>query len=372
MGRVVPRTRLLRLGAALALLAALLTPAAQSAVANAASAGTLPQHVFVIMLENHSKSSVLGDPNAPYINALAKEYAVAENYYGVTHPSEPNYVAAISGSNWFMNDDNPANRYDHTNLVDQLEAHHLTWTAYMQAMPSAGFLGDSANGGLYASKHDPFVLFNDIRSNPKRLANIKPYTSFASDLAHGRVANFVWITPDQCSDMHGGVYSAVAGFPEAPCPYGNTNDDANDAALKQKADAFVRTTVQAIIHSSAWGQNSAIFIVTDENDYTGDTATDGWASAAGCCNSPILPPGYQFLKSDGVTPDGNTWAGGTYGGGLIPAVVVTTHGKRHFQGYQAFNHYSLLKTVEQIWNLGYLGNASDDVQVHSMLGYLRP
>ncbi|MDE3024741.1 MAG: phosphoesterase, partial [Acidobacteriota bacterium] len=214
-------------------------------------------HLFVIMLENHSKSSVLGDANAPYINALAKEYAVAEEYYGVTHPSEPNYVAAISGSNWFMNDDNPANRYDHTNLVDQLEANHKTWAAYMEAMPSAGFLGDSANGGLYASKHNPFVLFDDIRNNPKRLANIKPYTSLASDLAHNRVADFVWITPDQCNDMHGGVYSPVAGFPEAPCPYGSTNNDANDAALKQKADAFVKTTVQAITHSSAWTGNSA-------------------------------------------------------------------------------------------------------------------
>lgn len=100
------------------------------------------------------------------------------------------------------------------------------------------------------------------------------------------------------------------------------------------------------------------------------TATDGWASAAGCCDAPILPPGYQFLKSDGVTPHGNTWAGGMYGGGLVPAVVVTTNGKRHFKGYQAFNHYSLLRTIEQAWNLGYLANASDAVRVHSLLGYL--
>ena len=371
MVQAVSRARLVRLGAAIALLAALVLPAAQSAVASANSSSATYKHIFVIMLENHSQSSVLGDPNAPYINALANEFAVAENYYGVTHPSEPNYVAAISGSNWFMNDDNPANRYDHTNLVDQLEAHHKTWAAYMEAMPSAGFLGDSANGGLYQSKHNPFVLFNDIRDNPARLANIKPYSQLASDLVHNKVADFVWITPDQCNDMHGGVYSSVAGYPEAPCPYGSANDDANDAALKQKADAFVKKTVQAIMHSSAWTGNSAIFIVTDENDYTGDKTTDGWASAAGCCDSPILPPGYQFLKSDGA-PDGNTWAGGMYGGGLIPAVVVSTHGKRHFKGYQDFNHYSLLKTIEQAWNLGYLGNASDDVQVHSLLGYIKP
>ena len=81
-------------------------------------------HIFVIMLENHSQSSVIGDANAPFINSLAQQYATAANYFGVTHPSEPNYVAAISGSNWFINNDNPANRFDHTNLVDQFEASH--------------------------------------------------------------------------------------------------------------------------------------------------------------------------------------------------------------------------------------------------------
>ncbi len=372
MRHVVPRSRLLRLGAAFALIAGLLSPAAQSAVASASSSTNASlKHVFVIMLENHSQSSVLGDANAPFINALARQYAVAADYYGVTHPSEPNYVAAISGSNWFVNDDSPANRYDHTNLVDQLEAAHKTWAAYMEAMPSTGFLGDSANGGLYQSKHNPFVLFTDIRDNPARLANIKPYSQFASDLASNHVADFVWITPDQCNDMHGGIYSGVTGYPEAPCPYGKTNDDPNDAALKQKADAFVKTTVEAIMHSSAWTGNSAIFILTDENDYTGNAATDGWASAAGCCDSPILPPGYRFLGSNGV-PDGNTWAGGMYGGGLIPAIVVTTHGRRAYTDTTPYNHYSMLKTIEQAWNLGYLGAASDGAQVTSMLPLIAP
>ncbi|HLY93463.1 MAG TPA: alkaline phosphatase family protein [Gaiellaceae bacterium] len=101
---------------------ALLVAALLLAVASAAGAKPKPKppapaakHFFVIMLENHSKSSVLGDANAPYISSLAGSYAVAANYFGVTHPSEPNYVAAISGSNWFVNDDNPANRFNHTN-----------------------------------------------------------------------------------------------------------------------------------------------------------------------------------------------------------------------------------------------------------------
>ena len=88
-----------------------------------------------------SQSSVIGDANAPFITSLAHTYAMAANYYGVTHPSEPNYIATISGSNWGVNDDQPTNIYDHLNIADQLEQHHLTWAAYMDSMPSVGFTG---------------------------------------------------------------------------------------------------------------------------------------------------------------------------------------------------------------------------------------
>ncbi len=328
-------------------------------------------HVFVIMLENHSQSSVIDDANAPYITSLAHQYAVASNYYGVTHPSEPNYVAAISGSNWGVNDDQPTNTYDHLNIVDQLTEKHLTWAAYMESMPSAGFTGSQypANAALYVNKHNPFVLFDDIKSNPARLAQIKPYTQFAADMQQSRsIPNFVWISPNQCHDMHGGVYSAIAsdGSDGTPCPYGSTKDDPNDAALKQKADAFVKGAVTAIMASPVWKLGrSAIFIATDENDYTGNAATDGWESAEGCCDSPNLGPGTPFLGSNGQ-PDGHVWGGGIYGGGKVPAIVISPQGKQGFTSQTAYNHYSLLATLEWNWNLEYLGNASDHLQVQPM------
>jgi hypothetical protein len=336
-----------------------------------------PKHIFVLMLENHSKSSVIDDQNAPYITSLAHSNAMAANYFGVTHPSEPNYVAAISGSNWFINDDNPANRFPHTNLVDQLEAKKLTWGAYMESMPTAGFTGDyapSTSQQLYASKHNPFVLFDDIRSSPARLAKIKPYTALATDLQkESTTPNFVWISPNQCHDMHGGVFTAVSsdGSDGTPCPYGSTKDDANDASLKQKADAFVKTAVTAIQASPAWKSgSSAIFVLTDENDFTNNAATDGWESAAGCCDSPILPPGYQFLGSNGQ-PDGKVWSGGQYGGGLIPAIVITNQGKTGgYVSQTPYNHYSLLATIEQVWGLGFLANAADRAQVTPMTEFL--
>ena len=137
-----PRTRLASLAAAVGAVAVVTAQSMTGAAAHGSNADhhrhSAPlDHIFVIMLENHSQSSVIGDVNAPYITNLAHTTAMATNYFGVTHPSMPNYVAAISGSNWFVNDDNPANRFDHTNLVDQLEANRLTWGAYMESMPSS-------------------------------------------------------------------------------------------------------------------------------------------------------------------------------------------------------------------------------------------
>jgi len=331
-------------------------------------------HVFVIMLENHSQSSVIDDVNAPTITSLAHTYAEALNYYGVTHPSEPNYVASISGSNWGVNDDQSTNTFNHWNLVDQLEQHHLTWAAYMESLPQTGYTGAQypANAALYVNKHDPFVLFDDIRLNPERLQNIKPYAQFAADMQSATVPNFVWISPNQCHDMHGGVYTAVApdGSDGTPCPYGSTKDDANDAALKQKADAFVKGAVDAIQASAAWKSGrSLIVIATDENDFTGTTQTDGWETADGCCDSPYLPKGTQFLGSNGK-PDGTVWQGGVYGGGKIPAIVMASNGKRGYTSKTPYNHYSLLATIDWNWSLGYLGNASDHIQVQPLREFL--
>ena len=352
--------------------AALLTlglPAASGMAATGGSGG-VGQHVqldrvFVIMLENHSQQSVIGDPNTPFITSLAHQYGDAADYFGVTHPSEPNYVAMISGSNWFINNDNPANRFDHTNLIDELEAAHISWGAYMEALPASDPLADfwpSSTDPLYASKHDPFALFTDIRGNPARVANIKPYTDLAGDLSSARPPRFVFISPDQCNDMHGGVYDTITGHPETPCPYNNTNDDPYDVQLKQNADAFVHGAVTTIMSSRAWTPHSAIFIVADEGDYTGNTANGGWDSPAGCCDSPVLPAGDPEISS--------TWPGGVYGGALVPAIVIDPSGPRHFVSNVPYNHYSLLRTIEDAWSLPELGFTSDHAQVSTMNEFL--
>jgi hypothetical protein len=178
--------------------------------------------------------------------------------------------------------------------------------------------------------------------------------------------------------MHGGVFVPVApdGSDGTPCPFGSTPGDANDQSLKAKADAFVHQAIDTIMQSKAWTGNSVIFLISDENDFTGNPATDGWESTAGCCDSPLLPNGYQFLNSAGV-PDGHVWScpfganpACTYGGRLIPAVVIARNGVRHYTSDAPYNHYSMLRTIEDEWGLGFLGNAADDTQVQSMSVFL--
>jgi phosphatidylinositol-3-phosphatase len=316
-------------------------------------------HIFVIMLENHSQSSVIGDPNAPYLTALAHTYTMADHYYGVTHPSMPNYIAAIAGDTFGIQDDEDENivNLDRPNLVDQLEARHIPWGAYLQTLPrdKLARFGPKRDDGteipLYAKKHNPFVLFDSVKNNPRRMANVRDYSQLATDLNGPDAPQFVWISPNQCSDMHGGVDEALPGHPNTPCPYGVVKDDPNDAALKHKGDRFVRNAVATITSSAAWTRRSVIVIVTDENDYTGRDETGGWESADGCCDSP-----YVAAADPRISPD---WPGGTYGGGLIPAIIVTGNGPHHYVDHTPYNHYSLLATIESNWNLRYLGHAGD-------------
>ncbi len=373
---------------------------------NSAAAGISPtwwrqpnklDHVFIIMEENHALDHTIGDVDMnqrdanygklsmPYLTMLSKTYGQATNYYGVTHTSEPNYIAATSGSTWGVNNDNgwyagstltakytdgsntitktyqlPANQYDHTNIVDDLGAAHIPWAAYMQSMPSAGYLPDSGNGGLYLSKHNPFILYSDVHNNPAVASNIKPYSDMARDLNSWRAPRYVWISPDICTDMHLGVSTAVHGVETVtPCPYPKAIGDPVDEASKTVADNFIKQAVTTIMHSRAWTRNSAIFITADETDYdAANPAIGDYYSAAGCCDSPVLPPADPEVSVD--------FPGGVYGGGLVPMVVISPTGPRHATDATAYNHYSMLLTIEQGLGLSTLGYTSDAAQVKPM------
>ncbi len=221
-------------------------------------------HIFLILMENQNADGVLGNSAAPYINSLAQQYSKAANYFGITHPSLPNYLELLGGSTFGVSSDCTDCFVSATNLVDQLEAAHKSWKAYMEDMPSPCFVG---NAGGYAQRHNPFIYFDDIRNNAARCANIVPLSDLSSDLAGNQLPDFIWITPNVCHDMHDCGISA--------------------------GDAWLKGFLPQILNSPSW-QSSALFLLWDEGEGTN----------AGCCQiahggnvpmlviSPLSKPGF--------------------------------------------------------------------------------
>jgi len=151
-------------------------------------------------MENHEYGQILGSPEAPFLDRMAKEGVVLSREFAVTHPSLPNYLALLGGSTFGITSDCTTCHVSASNLVDQLEASGRTWRAYLEGMPSPCFPG--AAFGRYAKKHDPFLYFDDIRNRPGRCRNVVPLGRLGADLASNRLPGFAWISPDLCHDMH--------------------------------------------------------------------------------------------------------------------------------------------------------------------------
>jgi len=289
------------------------------------------KHVFVIMMENTGYNALIGNANAPFVNAAASRYSLATNYFGVTHPSQPNYIAATSGSTNGVADDNDTT-IDVTNIVDQLDAKHKRWKAYMQSYSLCVTPLDHACGNqLYERKHNPFISYQDVQSNPARVANIVDFTQLSADLASGHVADYVWISPDQCHDMHG-----RASTPDDPCDFSQIQ------ALIASGDAFLKSTVHAITHSKAWTGDSVIFIAWDESDFTG-SGFNGFGDDSGCCDSV---PGQ--------------------GGGRVVMIAITSHSDDPRTSSVPYNHQSMLATIQDGWHLGCLAFTCDTANVPPM------
>ena len=171
--------------------------------ATSVSSGAI-QHVFVVLMENHAYNQVWNTSSTPYITQLGNAYARATNYYATNHPSLPNYLDLYGGDNYGITTDCLPSSSCHVNavnLADNLEAKGLTWRGYMETMPSPCYI---SNSGSYAPKHNPFVYFDDIRTNTTRCnSHDVPYTYLSSDLASAATTpNYVFITPNLCNDMH--------------------------------------------------------------------------------------------------------------------------------------------------------------------------
>ena len=339
-------------------------------------------HVFVIVMENHHYSQILGNTNMPFLNGAngrpgyASTANLAQNYLAVGHPSLTNYLEIIGGSNFgIVNDNSPdwhdmncestlaapvfeggpnicpiagigmdaaTPAVDTTNegtpsdpiyntplapaptvgrsIADQMDEEGLTWKSYQENLPpygadkinnSDGLLADSMgpvfSAGmpkLYAVKHNPFVYFESVQNHGLR--NIVSFAQLYADLRTGNLPNLSFIAPNQCHDQHGRGSSEVGT---------GCSVDANTIA---QGDAALQDLVTAIHSSPVWrgGDRSAIVVVWDENDYSS-------------------------LPNQVVT------------------VVDTNYGVKGVKSNTAYNHFSLLKTLEAGFGLRYLNHAAD-------------
>jgi hypothetical protein len=186
-------------------------------------------HVVWILLENEGYS-VVGSPNAPYLNRLTQSCALAVNDVAISHPSLPNYIALTSGSTHGISDDGEPSIHPlvGASIFSQLDG---KWRALVQSMPEAC---DHVTSGSYAARHNPAVYYLSLASTCRR--DDIPLT-FPMNLS----APFTFITPNICDDMHS-------------CPV-------------NIGDRWLSRIVPEIIESPQYqSQSLALFITFDEND----------------------------------------------------------------------------------------------------------
>jgi hypothetical protein len=182
--------------AAVAVLALLSLPSA----AGARSGVPAFRHVVVVVFENKEAGSVVGRAEAPTFDRMAAAYAGLGRYYGVAHPSLPNYLALVSGSTHGISSNCTMCIVRGRSLAGTLTAAGRTWKTYAEGLPRAGYTGASA--GRYAKKHDPFIYFREVLARPAWRARVVPLTALQRDLTRDALPDFSLVVPDLCHSMH--------------------------------------------------------------------------------------------------------------------------------------------------------------------------
>jgi phosphatidylinositol-3-phosphatase len=314
------------------------------------------RHVFVIVLENEGFDTTFdAHSRAPYLaDTLREAGAFLRQYHGVAHYSLGNYLAMISGVAPTPKVQMDCPQFDDfvqtgtardgqpigdgcvypahvSTIVNQLEKKHLTWGAFMEDMgkdparesstcahPPIG-APDPTEGATpndqYATKHNPFMYFHAIIDSPSCQQNVVPLTRLEDVLESlDRTPNYTFIVPNLCHDGH-----------DRPCKNG-------EPGSLESADEFLRHWVPLIMKSPAYQRDGLLVITFDE-------ALSIDASA--CCNQP---PGPNTPKPGVNGP----------GGGRTGAVVLSRFIKPGTVTRVPYNHYSLLRTVEDVFGVPHL------------------
>jgi phospholipase C len=238
--------------------------------------------IMVVVLENTTFEMA---KQQTFQKELASRGAVLQNYFALTHPSQPNYIGMIAGDTMSVYDDKTVN-LSGTMLVDLLEKAGKTWKVYAEDYPGDAktcFLGKKS--GPYARKHIPQLNFTSVQKDPNRCAKVVNADSFASDVKNNALPNFVYYVP-------------------------NLNNDGHDTTPTY-ADNALRKIFEPIVNNKVLMERTLLIVTYDEDDSEG--------------------PRNQIFT--------------TLIGGSIQPGSKSTH---------KYDHYSLLRTIEEIFKLGSL------------------
>ena len=381
------------------------------------------RHVFVIVLENKSfDDTFVTSSQDPYLKkTLVPMGALLTQYYGTGHVSLDNYISMISGqaptrdtaNDCLSGSNGPIGNYidveqvgttedgqviaprgciypTHVKtLADQLHGAGFTWRAYMEDMgndsaresttcghPRLGVATDNTNapeapsatvpqGDAYATRHNPFMYFHSIIDSPDCNTNVVNLRNLGIDLAHkSSTPNFVFITPNLCHDGHDGDGTGEKGTTCA-------NEEPGGLT---SADTFLKTWVPRILGSAAYKDDGLLIITFDESDSTvseGKDVNTGRSTIVidfpgrVCCNQQPGPnldgqrPGRFTLVNTPSLIETVVMHG--YGGDRIGTLLLSPFAKPGSTSDTPYNHYSLLRSIENIFGLvGHLGYAADN------------
>jgi phosphatidylinositol-3-phosphatase len=337
-----------------------------SKAAAGAPAKKLPpiKHVFVIMLADEPYASVFGPAStAPYLtHTLEHRGELLAHYDAVAHQGLANELALLSGQGPTV--ETAANCPDYTEiaatgtgageqvlgngcvypaatqtLAGQLSAKSLTWRAYVEAIDEGGALGtcphpalaqadptaaETSSSGPYATFRNPFVYFASITGSPQCAADDVGLDKLQADLANAKsTPSFAYIVPDRCHD--GNPTPCSAGAPAGLAP----------------ADTFLKQVVPEITGSKAYKENGLLVITVDQAPSSG-----AFADSSSCCGQPLF-----------ANAPAKTLTGAPSGGGAVGALLLSPYVKGGTTSQEPYNHFSLLRTIEDLFGLQHLGYA---------------
>jgi acid phosphatase len=236
-----------------------------------------PDHIVIVIEENKSFTQIIGNREAPYINKLAKRGALFTQSYGITHPSQPNYLALFSGSSRGVTSNICPLTFSGDNLASLLQAKGLSFTSYAESLPEAGY--DGCIYDAYMRKHNPVANWKELA------AYNQPFNVFPTDYA--QLPSVAFVVPDQRNDMHDGSI------------------ERGDVWLKKNIETYAQWAMK---------HNSLLIVTWDEDN--------------GSSNNRVATI-------------------------FVGAMVKPGQYK------QRINHYNLLRTIEDMYGLPYMGESAD-------------